>query len=118
MPTIMVVDDNQFMRNRLAKTLGGNGYKVIEAEDGAKAVDLYSSARPDAVLMDIVMPQKDGLEALAEIRQLDPQAVVIMLTALDQQAVAVKAVQAGARDFLAKPVVPDRLVAALQNVLA
>ena len=117
MPTVMVVDDNQFMRKRITKTLDGNGYRVIEAEDGAKAVELYSSARPDAVLMDVVMPNKDGLEALAEIRQLDPRAIVIMLTALDQQAVAVKAVQAGAKDFLAKPVVPDKLVAALKKVL-
>jgi two-component system chemotaxis response regulator CheY len=114
----MVVDDNQFIRKRLAEVLSGNGYDVIAAEDGEQAVNIYQSDRPDVALMDVVMPQKDGLEALAEIRQFDPMAKVIMLTALDQQSVAVKAVQLGAKDFLAKPVVPDLLMAALQKVLA
>lgn len=117
MSTVMVVDDNQFMRQRLSKTLAGNGYDVVEAEDGEKAIQTYSAKRPDAVLMDVVMPEKDGMEALEEIRQLDSQAVVIMLTALDQQAVAVKAVKLGAKDFLTKPVVPEQLLETLQKVL-
>ena len=89
----------------------------LYAEDGEEAVSVYQSARPDVALMDVVMPKKDGLEALAEIRQLDPLAKVIMLTALNQQSVAVKAVQLGAKDFLIKPIVPDLLVTALQKVL-
>ena len=117
MHTVMVVDDNQFMRQRLSKVLSGNGYQVIEAEDGEQAVKAYSSSRPDVVLMDVVMPQKDGLEALADIRQFDSQAVVIMLTALDQQSVAVKAVQSGAKDFLAKPVAPEQLMETLHKIL-
>ena len=117
MSKVMVVDDNQFIRKRLSKVLSGNGYEVVAAEDGEQAVSVYRSARPDVALMDVVMPHKDGLEALAEIRQLDPLAKVIMLTALNQQSVAVKAVQLGAKDFLTKPIVPDLLITALQKVL-
>lgn len=117
MSIVMIVDDNQFVRQRLSKLLSGSGYEVVEAEDGDKAVRAYSSKRPDIVLMDIVMPQKDGLQALAEIRRFDPLAKVIVLTALNQQSVAVQAVQLGAKDFLTKPIVPDRLITALQRAL-
>ena len=91
MSKILVVDDNQFMRKRISKVLAGEGYEVVEAED--------------------------GIEALTCIRQADPAANVIMLTALNQQETVVKAIQLGAKDFLTKPVVPDQLMAALQKVL-
>ena len=117
MPKVMVVDDAQFMRVRLTKLLTGNGFEVVEAEDGAKAIQVYQSARPDAVLMDITMPEKDGLEALAEIRKIDPTAKVIMLTALGQESMVVQAVQAGARDYVVKPFDPDRVMGALRKVL-
>jgi two-component system chemotaxis response regulator CheY len=78
---------------------------------------MYRSEKPDIALMDVTMPHKDGLEALSEIRELDPQAKVVMLTALDQQTVMVQAMRLGAKDFLTKPVVPDRLVATLEKVL-
>jgi len=113
----MVVDDNQFMRKRISKVLTENGYKTVMAEDGEHAVQVYRSVRPDAALLDVTMPRKDGIEALTEIRQFDPAAKVIMLTALNQQSVMVQAVQLGAKDFLTKPVVPERLMAALQKVL-
>jgi len=117
MSTIMIVDDNQFMRNRLSQVLAENGFKTVQAEDGIQAVDMYRTSRPDAALMDVTMPHKDGLEALAEIRAFDPRARVIMLTALSQQSIMVEAVKLGAKDFLTKPVVPDQLVAALQKAL-
>ncbi len=117
MATVMVVDDNQFMRKHLADTLKEQGFEVCLAEDGNQAVQVYRSARPSVALMDVVMPNKDGLQALAEIRQFDPQARVIMLTALDQQAVATQAVQLGAKDFLTKPVVTEWLMQSLQRVL-
>jgi len=113
MPKIMVVDDAQFMRVRLTKL----GYEVIEAENGAEAVERYQAARPDCVVMDITMPHKDGLAALAEIRSGDPQARVIMLTALGQESLVVQAVQAGAKDYVVKPFDPNRLMAALQRAL-
>ncbi len=117
MPKVMIVDDAQFMRLRLSKLLTEHGYDIVEAENGEQAVDLYRSTSPDAVLMDITMPHKDGLQALAEIRQYDPNANVIMLTALGQQSMVLQAVQAGAKDFVVKPFDPARVMKALQKVL-
>lgn len=115
---IMVVDDAQFMRVRLTKLLTGHGYDVVEAENGAQAVETYRANTPDAVLMDITMPEKDGLTALAEIRSFDANARVIMLTALGQESMVIQAVQAGARDYVVKPFDPDRVMGALQKVLS
>jgi len=117
MPKIMVVDDAQFMRMRVTKLLMSHGYQVVEAVDGEEAVQTYRQAQPDAVLMDITMPRKDGLTALSEIRDFDPQAKVVMLTALGQQAMVLKAMQAGAKDFLVKPYDPDRITKVLSQIL-
>ena len=117
MQKIMVVDDAQFMRVRLSKLLTGHGFEVVEAENGEQAVQVYQSTQPDAVLMDITMPQKDGLEALTEIRGFDPKARIIMLTALGQESMVVQAVQAGAKDYIIKPFDPDRVLAAVQKAL-
>lgn len=117
MQKVMVVDDAQFMRVRLTKLLVGHGYEVVEAENGAQAVLTYQAAKPDVVLMDVTMPEKDGLEALADIRAIDPTAKVIMLTALGQESMVVQAVQAGAKDYVVKPFDPDRVMVALQKVL-
>ena len=117
MPKVMIVDDAQFMRLRLSKLLSEHGYEIIEAEDGQQAVELYRSTHPDVVLMDITMPHKDGLQALEEIRTYDPQANVIMLTALGQQSMVLQAVQSGAKDFVVKPFDPARVMKALQKVL-
>jgi two-component system, chemotaxis family, chemotaxis protein CheY len=115
--TIMVVDDAQFMRLRVTKLLSEQGYEVIQAADGEEAVETYRSARPDAVLMDITMPRKDGLTALAEIRAFDQKAKVIMLTALSQQTMVLEAMKSGAKDFLVKPYDPDRVLKILHKVL-
>lgn len=117
MAKIMIVDDSLFIRNRLSKLIVEHGYETVVARDGKEAVDIYRSAKPDAVLLDVTMPNKDGLKALSEIRQLDPQARIIMLTALDQQSVATQAIQKGAKDFLVKPIHSGRVIAALQRVL-
>jgi two-component system, chemotaxis family, chemotaxis protein CheY len=117
MPKIMIVDDAQFMRVRISKLLTGYGYEVIEAEDGNQAVKIYQTVSPDAVLMDVTMPEKDGLQALTEIRRADPKAKVIMRTALGQESMIVQAVQAGAKDYVVKPFDPDRILTALQKVL-
>jgi len=117
MSTVMVVDDAQFMRRRVAKSLAERGYQVIEAQNGEEAVQTYRSNQPDAVLMDITMPGKDGLAALSEIRQYDPQAKVIMLTALGQHAILLQAMKAGANGFVVKPYEADRLIKAVQNAL-
>lgn len=117
MTKIMIVDDAQFMRVRISKLLSGHGYDVVEAEDGNQAVTVYQMASPDAVLMDVTMPEKDGLQALTEIRRFDPKAKVIMLTALGQESMVVQAIQAGARDYVVKPFDPDRIMTSLQKVL-
>jgi two-component system, chemotaxis family, chemotaxis protein CheY len=114
---IMVVDDAQFMRMRVTKLLTEHGYAVVEAGNGEEAVQTYRTAQPDAVLMDITMPCKDGLAALTEIRQFDPQAKVIMLTALSQQAMVLEAMRGGAKDFLVKPYDPERVLKTLHQVL-
>ena len=115
--TILVVDDAQFMRMRVTKLLNEHGYDVVEAEDGEEAIQTYRSAQPDAVLMDITMPHKDGLTALSEIREFDPQARVIMLTALGQQTLVLQAMKSGATDFLVKPYDPDRVIKTLEKAL-
>jgi two-component system, chemotaxis family, chemotaxis protein CheY len=115
--TIMVVDDAQFMRMRVTKLLTEQGYEVIQAADGEEAVATYRTARPDVVLMDITMPHKDGLTALAEIRAFDQKAKVIMLTALSQQTMVLEAMKSGAKDFLVKPYDPDRVLKTLHKVL-
>ncbi len=114
---IMVVDDSLFMRNRLTKLLTEHGYEVIVAEDGEQAVFTYCRDNPDLVLMDITMPRKDGLQALAEICAFNSGAKVIMLTAMNQELAAVRAIRIGAADFLAKPVPPDLLLKSLKNAM-
>ena len=117
MPTIMIVDDAAFMRMRCGRMLSENGYNVVEAENGRDAVTKYSEVRPDAVLMDITMPELDGLGALKEIKKIDPNARVAMVTALGQQQIVMSALQAGARDFVVKPFQPERVLAAVQKLL-
>ncbi len=117
MPKVMIVEDSLFMRNHLAKLLTEHGYQVVQAENGEEAVKVYRSARPDIVLMDVAMPQMNGLAALVEIREFDRQAKVIMLTAMDGRLLASHAVEMGAKDFLMKPVSLDKLLVALQKVL-
>jgi two-component system chemotaxis response regulator CheY len=111
------VDDSLFVRNHLSKLLTRHGFETLMAEDGEVAVQTYRRDSPDAVLMDITMPRKDGLEALTEIRMFDPRAKVVMLTALDQNLAATRAIHIGAKDFLVKPVPPNQLITALQRVL-
>ena len=118
MPRVLIVDDAQFMRMRCAKLLEKNGYEVVEAENGHEAVKAYQEHRPDAVLMDITMPEMNGLEALKEIRQVDPQARVAMLTALGQQGVVIEAIKAGAKDFIVKPFEQDRVLESLRRLLS
>jgi two-component system chemotaxis response regulator CheY len=117
MPKILVVDDAEFLRLRISKMLTSSGYEVIEADNGLNAVSAYQSSRPDAVLMDITMPEMDGLAALREIRAGDPGARVVMLTALGQESVVLQAIQSGARDFVVKPFERDRVLSAIRKAL-
>lgn len=116
MTKILIVDDAEFLRVRIIKMLTGQGFEVFEAENGAKAVEKYKEVRPDVVLMDITMPEMDGLAALKEIRAFDSQAKVVMLTALGQESVVLEAVKSGARDFIVKPFEHDRVMSAIHKL--
>jgi two-component system, chemotaxis family, chemotaxis protein CheY len=118
MATILVVDDAAFMRMRMSKILLGAGYQVVQAENGREAVEKYKGSRPDAVLMDITMPEMDGLVALKAIRAHDPSARVAMVTALGQQQIVLEAVKSGAKDFLVKPCEGERVLAAVSKLCA
>ena len=117
MAKVLVVDDAQFMRMRAVKLLTQNGYECIEAENGIQAVDKYKSEKPDAVMLDITMPDMDGLEALKQIQKIDSNAKVAMVTAMGQQSIVMEAIKAGAKDFVVKPFDPNRVLAAVQKML-
>jgi len=102
----------------MSKILTEAGYTVIQAENGRDALEKYQASSPDAVLMDITMPEMDGLTALKEIRTIDPSARVAMVTALGQQQIVLEAVKNGAKDFLVKPCEGDRVLAAVSKLCA
>ena len=118
MKRVMVCDDAAFMRMMIKDILVKNGYEIAaEAENGLKAVEQYPEARPDLVLMDITMPEIDGIEAVRRIKALDPNANVIMCSAMGQQAMVIEAIQAGAKDFIVKPFQADRVLEAVRKVI-
>ena len=110
---VLCVDDALFMRTKAARLLGDHGYEVLEAVDGAEAVEKYFEKRPDVVLMDITMPVLGGIDAVKAIRERDPEAKVIMVTALSQRSMVLEAIRAGARDFVTKPYDPKKLLEAV-----
>ena len=115
MPKILVVDDAAFMRMRCKKLLTQSGFDVVEAAIGAQAVEVYKEDHPDVVLLDITMPDMDGLTALKELKKLDPAAKVAMVSAMGQQSVVMEALKFGAQDFLVKPFDPDRVLATVRK---
>jgi len=115
MAKILLVDDADFMRMRSAKLLTENGYSVVEAQNGAEAIEVYLAEKPDLVLMDITMPVMDGITAVREIVKRDPQAKVIMCSALGQQTMVIEAIKAGAKDFIVKPFQPDKILSTLKK---
>ncbi|OCS87685.1 response regulator [Caryophanon tenue] len=115
---ILIVDDAAFMRMMIKDILTKNGYEVVgEAADGTQAVEKYNELKPDLVTMDITMPEKDGIAALKEIKATNPNATVIMCSAMGQQAMVIDAIQAGAKDFIVKPFQADRVIEAIQKAL-
>lgn len=116
---VLIVDDAAFMRMMIKDILEKNGFNVVgEAENGNVAIEKYKELSPDLVTMDITMPEKDGIAALKEIKQLDPDATVIMCSAMGQQAMVIDAIQAGAKDFIVKPFQADRVIEAVSKALA
>ena len=115
---VLICDDAAFMRMMIKDILTKNGYEIAgEAENGAIAVEKYSELQPDLVLMDITMPEMDGIQALKKIRANDGNANVIMCSAMGQQAMVIEAIQSGAKDFIVKPLQPDRVLEAVKKVI-
>ncbi len=115
---ILLVDDAAFMRMMLKDTLKKNGYEnIIEAADGEIAVQQFKQEKPDLVIMDITMPNKNGLEALKEIKMLDPNANVVMCSAMGQESMVVDAIKSGAKDFIVKPFKGDRVLKTVQGII-
>ncbi len=118
MAKILIVDDAAFMRMMIKDILTKNGYEIAaEAENGLKAVEKYQETNPDLVLMDITMPEMDGIQALKKIKEVDAGAKVIMCSAMGQQAMVIEAIQSGAKDFIVKPFQADRVLEAVKKVV-
>ena len=115
---ILICDDAAFMRMMIKDILTKNGYNIVgEAENGAKAVEKYAELKPDLVLMDITMPEMDGIEALKKIKAADANASIIMCSAMGQQAMVIESIQSGAKDFIVKPFQADRVLEDIQKVV-
>lgn len=115
--TILVVDDAAFMRMMIRDILARDGYVIQEAVNGRDAIEKYLERRPDLVTLDITMPEMDGVEALRAIRQIDPGARVLMVSAMGQQKMIVDALEAGAMDFLVKPFQPTKVLETVKKCL-
>lgn len=115
---VLICDDAAFMRMMIKDILTKGGYSVAgEAENGKIAIDKYQETKPDLVLMDITMPEMDGIQALKKIKELDPEATVIMCSAMGQQAMVIESIQSGAKDFIVKPFQADRVIEAVKKVV-
>ncbi|EUJ29027.1 response regulator [Listeria grayi] len=116
MVKLLIVDDAMFMRTMIKNIVKDSDFEVVaEAENGLEAVKKYEEFKPDLVTLDITMPEMDGLEALAQIMAKDPNAKVIMCSAMGQQGMVVDAIKKGAKDFIVKPFQADRVLEALEK---
>jgi len=119
MARVLVVDDAAFMRKMVSDALAKGGHEVVgEAGNGVEAVARFQELKPDLMTLDITMPEKDGLTALAEIVAADPSARVVMCSALGQEAKVLEAIKLGAKDFVVKPFRPAQLLEAVGKALA
>ena len=115
MARVLVADDSVFVRTQVVKLVQALGHETAEAADGVEAVSVFERWRPHLVLLDITMPEMDGLEALRNILGIDPEATVVMVSALAANRVVMDALSIGARDFLAKPIDPDKLAQIIES---
>jgi len=117
MSKVLIVDDAAFMRISIKNMLTKNGYEIIgEAENGAIGVEMYKELQPDIVTMDITMPEMSGLDALKEIIKTDPQAKVVMVSAMGQEAMVREAIVSGAKGFIVKPFKEEGIIAAIKKL--
>lgn len=115
---VLIVDDAVFMRDMIKDIFSGDDFEIVgEAVHGVEAVDRYTSLKPDLVTMDIVMPFKSGIEATKEILAGDPQARIVMCSALGQESLVMEALEAGAKDFIVKPFKAEDVLAVVRKVM-
>ena len=115
---VIIADDAPIIRLMIKDILEYNGYEVIaECENGQEAIDKFKELNPDLLTMDIIMPEKDGITALEEILTIDQNAKIIMVTAVDQRDSLMKAIRAGATDYIVKPFETDRVLSAIRKAL-
>jgi two-component system chemotaxis response regulator CheY len=116
---ILLADDLYFMRMVQKEVLEANGYTIVgEAADGRQAVEKYEELRPDVVVLDITMPEMNGLQVMEKILQMDPEARIIICSAIGQQNLIMDAINAGIKDFIVKPFKPERLLSAIAKAVA
>lgn len=115
---ILIVDDATFIRMMLRDILTKNGFNIIgEAENGVEAIEKYKELQPELTIMDIIMPEMDGIQTVKEIKKINPDAKIIMCSAMGQQAMIIEAIQAGAKDFIVKPFKADRVIDAVKKAI-
>lgn len=118
MATILIVDDAKFMRMTLRNIFEEANHTIVgEAQTGKESIELYKELQPDLVTMDITMPEMDGIEAVKRIREIDPNATIIMCSALGQSRLVLEAIEAGAVDFIVKPFEKERVMEAVDRAL-
>lgn len=116
--TVLVCDDASFMRMMITDILTEAGFEIVgEAKNGVQAVEKYHELKPDLVTMDVVMPDKSGIDAVRDIIKSDPSAKILMCSAMGQQALMADAIQAGAKDFVVKPFEPSRVLEAMNRII-
>lgn len=115
---VLIVDDANFMQITLEKVLQLGSHQVVgKANNGIEAIQLYKETKPEIVLLDITMPEMDGIETISEIMKMDPEAKVIMCSAMGQQKIVVKAIELGAKDFIVKPFDESKVLETVDRVL-
>ncbi|MFO8057089.1 MAG: response regulator [bacterium] len=115
---VLIADDALFMRNMIKDVFGSDEFEVVgEAANGVEAVERYKELNPDITTMDIVMPQKSGIEAVRDIMKLDGDAKIVMCSALGQESLVMEAIEAGAADFIVKPFKPEKVIEVVKKVV-
>jgi len=117
---ILIVDDAVFARNTLKKVIAELDYAQVvgEASNGSEAISLYKKLKPDLVTMDLVMPEKSGIEAIEEILKINKSAIIVVVSAVGQEHLVMEATEKGAKDFVQKPIDKEELKDIFDNLLA
>jgi len=117
MATVLVVDDSEFMRRVIKNILENGGHKVMEAKNADEALELFKKFGADVITMDIVMPETDGIETVKRLKEADDKVKIIMVSALGHQKTVMRALEAGALDFIMKPFTADDVLESVNAVL-